>query len=255
MKIPMSIYNSLAFFAKPQRLLLLSVLLFALTGCKTETQDAYPRQAAGVSIQTNQSQNALLLQSLALSEQTNQSPNASPQPGPGLSNPLQTGPMLLREGDVLNISIPGSSTLDTTQQIRTDGKIVLPLIGEVTAVGMTPEDLQNELLKLYQPQVAAKQVIVTVESPNIPVYVVGAVLRPGPVTVNHQISALDAIMEAGGFDYTKANLRAVIVIRQEKDRTVRYKLNLKQALAGSPGKPFYLEPFDIVYVPERFTWY
>lgn len=201
------------------KLLLLSILLFAMTGCETNS---------------------------SLSEQANQVPNASPQQGPNL---------LLREGDVLNISVPGSSSLDTSQQIRTDGKIVLPLVGEVTAAGMTPEDLQNELLKLYQQQVAAKQVIVTVQSPNIPVYVTGAVLRPGPITVNHQISALDAIMEAGGFDFTKANLKAVVVVRQEKDRTVRYHLNLKKAWAGSPEKPFYLEPFDIVYVPERFTWY
>ena len=164
-------------------------------------------------------------------------------------------PMVLREGDTLTVSIPSSPTLDTTQQIRTDGKIVLPLIGEVTASGKTPDDLQDELLKLYQPQVSAKQVIVTVQSPNIPVYVTGAVIRPGPITVDHPISALDAVMEAGGFDYTKANLRAVVVVRQEKDRTVKYTLNLKKALAGSPGQPFYLQPFDIIYVPERFTWY
>lgn len=119
----------------------------------------------------------------------------------------------------------------------------------------TPEELQNELLKLYEPQVAAKQVIVSVQSSTIPVYVTGAVLRPGPVTVDHPISALDAVMEAGGFDYTKANLKAVVVVRQEKDRTIKYKLNLKKALAGSGGQPFYLKPYDIVYVPERFTWF
>jgi polysaccharide biosynthesis/export protein len=163
--------------------------------------------------------------------------------------------MILREGDTVSVSLPSSPTLDSTQQIRTDGKIVLPLVGEVIAAGKTPEDLQNELLKLYQPQVSAKQVIVTVQSPNIPVYVTGAVLRPGPVTVNHPISALDAVMEAGGFDFTKANLKAVIVVRQQKDRTVRYKLDLKKTLSGSMGAPFYLQPFDIVYVPERFTWY
>lgn len=163
--------------------------------------------------------------------------------------------MLLREGDVLSISIPGSPTLDSSQVIRTDGKITLPLIGEVTAAGKTPEQLQDELLKLYQPQVTAKQVIVNVQSSSIPVYVTGAVLRPGPVSVNHPISALDAVMEAGGFDYTKANLKAVVIVRQEKDRTVRYTVNLKSQMAGSADHPFYLQPFDIVYVPERFTWY
>jgi polysaccharide export outer membrane protein len=203
-------------------LMLLLIALFAISGCQTDQSD----QFGNIPVQTN-------LQAAKSATQ----------------------PMMLREGDTVTVSIPSSPTLDTTQQIRTDGKIVLPLIGEVTASGKTPEDLQVELLKLYQPQVSAKQVIVTVQSPNIPVYVTGAVLRPGPVTVNHPISALDAVMEAGGFDFTKANLKAVVVVRQQKDRTIRYKLDLKKALAGSVGAPFYLQPFDIVYVPERFTWY
>jgi hypothetical protein len=46
-----------------------------------------------------------------------------------------------------------------------------------------------------------------------------------------------------------------VIVRQEKNRTVRYKRDLKKAMAGSNDQPFYLEPFDIVYVPERFTWY
>jgi polysaccharide export outer membrane protein len=206
-------------FAVARRLLLMFILIFTISGC-----------------QTDQLQNI-------------------PQLNPGASKSPAAQSMVLREGDTLSVAIPSSPTLDTTQQIRTDGKIVLPLIGEVAASGKTPEDLQSELLKLYQPQVSAKQVIVTVQSPSIPVYVTGAVIRPGPVSVNHPISALDAVMEAGGFDYTRANAKAVIVVRQEKDRTVRYKLDLKKALAGSVGAPFYLEPFDIVYVPERFTWY
>ncbi|HXC36963.1 MAG TPA: polysaccharide biosynthesis/export family protein [Candidatus Acidoferrales bacterium] len=206
-------------FAMMQRLLMFS-LLVTIGGCQTEN----------------------------LPDQSVPRPNSA-----STDSPAQ--PMVLREGDSLSVSIPSSPTLDTTQQIRTDGKIVLPLIGEVTASGKTPEDLQNELLKLYEPQVSAKQVIVTVQSPNIPVYVTGAVMRPGPIAANHPISALDAIMEAGGFDFTKANLRAVVVVRQEKDRTVRYKLNLKKVWEASEGAPFYLQPFDIVYVPERFTWY
>lgn len=216
---------SAASFAALQRLLLLSVLLLTMTGCQTGQFENMP---------------------IPSTQANSGSSNSSAQQGQA---------MVLRDGDTLTVSIPSSPTLDTTQQIRTDGKIVLPLIGVVSASGKTPEELQNELLKLYQPQVSAKQVIVTVQSPNIPVYVTGAVLRPGPVTVNHPISALDAVMEAGGFDFTKANLKSVVVVRQEKDRTVRYKLDLKKVWTGSTGAPFYLEPFDIVYVPERFTWY
>ncbi|HEY1787953.1 MAG TPA: polysaccharide biosynthesis/export family protein [Verrucomicrobiae bacterium] len=198
--------------------LLLLVAMLALTGCQTDQFDAS--------------------QSIA-----------------GVPKQFQADALTLREGDTLNISFPGSTTLDTTQQIRPDGKIVLPLIGEVAAAGKAPEALQNELLKMYQPQATVKQVMVSVQSPTIPIYVTGAVLRPGPIAVNHPISVLDAVMEAGGFDYTKANLKGVVIVRQQTDRTVRYKLNLKKVLSGSEGGPFYLKPYDIVYVPERFTWF
>lgn len=156
---------------------------------------------------------------------------------------------------MVNVFFPGSTSLDTTQQIRRDGKVVLPLVGEVTAAGKTPADLQAELIKLYAPQVATKQVVVTVQSSAFPVFVTGAVLRPGKVMSDRPITALDAVMEAGGFDYTKADLKTVVVIRQEKSGTTKFTLNLKSAMAGAPGKPFYLKPSDIIYVPEKFTWF
>lgn len=169
--------------------------------------------------------------------------------------PTQSAPMILREGQMVNVAFPGSSSLDTAQQIRTDGKIVMPLIGEVTAAGKTPQELQNELIKLYAPQVATKQVIVTVQSSAFTVYVIGAVLRPGPVMSDHPLSALEAIMEAGGVDFNTADLSAVVVIRQGQNGTTTYKLNLKKVLAGAPGQPFYLKPYDILRVPQKFTWF
>ena len=159
----------------------------------------------------------------------------------------------LREGDVLKISFPGSPTLDTTQQIRRDGKITLPLVGEVQAAGMSPESLQQDLVKLYAPQLSTKQVTVMVASSTFPVFVTGSVIRPGKIMSDHPLPALDAIMEAGGFDYTKANLKAVRVIRHEGDRVENYTLNLKLVLDGKANKQFYLQPSDIVFVPERLS--
>jgi len=62
-------------------------------------------------------------------------------------------------------------------------------------------------------------------------------------------------MEAGGFDYTKANLKAVVVIRQEGNQTKKYNLNLKRVMDGEVSEPFYLKPSDIIYVPEKFSWF
>ena len=173
------------------------------------------------------------------------------------SNPpeqVQTNSVLLREGDVVHIAFPSSPSFDTTEQIRVDGKIMMPLIGEVTAAGKTPMDFQNELIKLYEPQLTTKQVVVTLQNSSFLVYVTGAVLRPGKVMADHPISALDAIMEAGGFD-PKANLKAVVVIRQDKNGSATYTLNLNKVLQGGQEKPFYLKPSDIVQVPEKFAWF
>ncbi len=180
----------------------------------------------------------------------------APQPN-GVKDQTTTPPavIVLREGDVLRISFPGSPTLDTTQQIRRDGKITLPLVGEVQAAGTTSEALQQDLVKLYAPQLSTKEVTVTVASSTFPVFVTGSVIRPGKVMSDHPITALDAIMEAGGFDYTKANLKAVRVIRHEGDRVENHTLNLKLVLDGKESKPFYLQPSDIVFVPERFSWF
>lgn len=164
--------------------------------------------------------------------------------------------MILREGDVLRVTFPGASNLDTQPQpVRRDGNITLPLIGEVKAVGMTPTELEGELIKRYSTQLVSKEVSVTVVSSAYVVYVTGSVLRPGKIASDHPLSALEAIMEAGGFDYSKANLKAVTVIRHEGGETKNYTVNLKNVLKGVKSEPFYLKPSDIVYVPERFSWF
>jgi polysaccharide biosynthesis/export protein len=161
----------------------------------------------------------------------------------------------LLEGNVLKISFPGSPTLDTTQQIRRDGKISLPLVGEVKAAGLTPVELRKELMDLYAPQLSTKEITVEVQNSFFPVYVTGAVLRPGRILSDHLITALEAVMEAGGFDYTKANLKGVTVIRHEGNSTRNYIVNLKQVVDGKSSESFYLKPGDIVIVPEKFSWF
>ena len=162
--------------------------------------------------------------------------------------------LTLREGDVIKISFPGAPNLDSVQTIRRDGKVALALVGEAQAAGMKPNDLQAELLKLYAPQLVTKEVNVSVVSSTFPAFISGAVLRPGKIISDHRITVLEAIMEAGGPDYAKANLKAVVVIRQGADgKTKNLTINVKQIMEGVDNKPFYLEPSDIVFVPERFA--
>ena len=162
----------------------------------------------------------------------------------------------LREGDVLNISFPGAPTLDKTCQIRRDGKISLAQVGEVTAAGRTPAELEKDLLKLYEPELVVKQVSVSLGSSAYPIFVIGAVLRPGKVMVDRPVSAFEAVMEAGGFDFAKANTKEVTVLREDSEgKVTTFKLNMKAVLDGKPATPFYMKPSDVIFVREKFSWF
>jgi polysaccharide export outer membrane protein len=161
--------------------------------------------------------------------------------------------LTLKEGDVLKISFPSVPTMDSTQQVRQDGRITLPIIGEYVVLGRTTDALTKELVELYSTKLVSKEVTVTLVSSSFAIYVTGAVLRPGKIMADRRISAFDAIMEAGGFDKTKADMKAVVVVRQENGQTKNYTLNLQEVLDGIQKTPFYLKPFDTVYVREKFS--
>lgn len=161
--------------------------------------------------------------------------------------------MVLQAGNMLKVTFPGAPTLDRAVVIRPDGRVNLPQIGEVKAAGLTPKEMETQLLELYGPLLQTKEVSVSVESSIFPIYVTGAVLRPGKILSDRPLTALEAIMEAGGVDYTKANLKAVRVLRTQGGRTQHYIVNLKRVLQGQSGEQFQLKPADIIYVPERFS--
>ena len=167
---------------------------------------------------------------------------ATPPP-PDLPQSLQReAEQILHAGDVLKIAFPGAPNLDSTQQIRRDGKLNLPMVGEVVAADRTPADLQTELRGAYSKQLLSGDVTVTVVSSPFTVFVAGAVLRPGKIAPERAITALEAVMEAGG-------------IRNERDTIRRVTLDLQALLDGRQSTPFYLKAYDIVYVPEKFSFF
>lgn len=163
--------------------------------------------------------------------------------------------LALKEGDTVRVSFPSVPSMDVTQQVRQDGRINLPMLGEHVASGKTIDDLTKELLALYAPKLVSKEVMVTLVSSSYPIYVSGAVLKPGKILADRPISAFEAIMEAGGFDKNRANLTAVVVIRQEGGQTRNYTVNLQAVLEGKSTTPFMLQRTDTVYVPEKFSWF
>jgi polysaccharide export outer membrane protein len=158
---------------------------------------------------------------------------------------------LLQEGDLVTITFQYSTNFNALQKITLDGVLNLEAVGSVKAAGKTVPELQAELVKLYQPQVKNDVITIKLVTAATSVYVAGAVNRPGKIPLEHPMTVLEAVMEAGGFDPNRAKLSAVTVLRIQDGKQRSYKINLKQTLRGEIETPFYLKPFDIVHVPTK----
>jgi polysaccharide export outer membrane protein len=143
------------------------------------------------------------------------------------------------------------TNLNTVAKIQLDGAVVLPLVGGVHAAGMTLQGLQTDLKQRYERLIKNAELTVNLAATSASVYVSGAVLRPGRIPLDRPLTAMEAIMEAGGFDPNRSKPSGVTVLRMENGQQKRYKLNLKSALKEGDTHPFQLLPFDIVHVPEK----
>ncbi len=155
----------------------------------------------------------------------------------------------LAAGDEINVAFSGAPELNVKQKIQPNGKVSLPTIGDVNAAGKSLTGFQSELTSLYQPHLQDPTVIVSLESAASGVYVSGEVLRPGKIPLDRPMTALEAVMEAGGF--TKfANPKQVIVVRNQGGKNQRYVLNMNDALYGADSSPFYVRTYDVIYVKQ-----
>jgi protein involved in polysaccharide export with SLBB domain len=167
---------------------------------------------------------------------------------------MQSDPLLITPvfapGDVVEIRFLYNAELDDSPRIRPDGNIVLPLVGEVKAAGKSANQLQQELVKLYTPELKKPSITVTARAlRNNKVYVQGEVNKPGEVEMPGSMSALEAISQAGGFKINTADIRSVSVVRTRGGRHYGTALNFKEALKGQETEPFMLQPGDVVFVP------
>ena len=156
---------------------------------------------------------------------------------------------LLAAGDEINVSFSGAPEMTTKQKIAANGKVSLPVVGDVQASGRSITSLQSQLTSMYKSHLQDPTVVVSLETASTGVYVTGEVLRPGKISLYRPMTAMEAVMEAGGF--TKfANPKQVIVVRNQGNRSQRYVLNMNDALAGFETSPFYVRPYDVIYVKQ-----
>jgi len=156
----------------------------------------------------------------------------------------------LGPGDVVKLTFSGNSEFNQIQRVRADGKISLPVVGEIIADGKRPGDFQRELCGLYKNQLQNNEVVVAVESNIMPVYVSGFVNKPGKIMIDRPTTVLEAIMEAGGFQPGYSNPRKVILLHSSNGKHIPCKLDLSAALKGREMDAVYVSPNDVIYVPE-----
>ena len=164
--------------------------------------------------------------------------------------PYPPGPhtaVRLSPGDTIKISFAENSDLDQTQKIRRDGKVSLPLIGEVQAAGKRLIDFQNQLISLYDEHLDNPEVLVTLENGTATVIISGFANKPGKIEFDRPTTVFQAIMEAGGVsDYgSLSNIHLTRIINGVQ-RTE--SLNLRPSIRGQPIQPEYVQDGDVIYI-------
>lgn len=161
-------------------------------------------------------------------------------------------PGVLSAGDTIRITFTTAPELNQSGKIEADGRVNMPLIGQVYAIGKTTGQLQAELTNLYKSQLQNSEVIVTLENVAIPVVVSGEVQKPGKIVFERPATVLEAIMEAGGFT-AYGDPKKIAVIRQVNGVQHTQIIDLSGVLHGQPNRVMYVSAGDVIYVRPRFV--
>jgi polysaccharide export outer membrane protein len=153
--------------------------------------------------------------------------------------------------DVLAVNVWKEPDVSRTVPVRSDGKISLPLAGEVQASGETPKQLETALAAKLQSFISEPEVTVIVTEVRSQKFnILGMVSKPGSYPLTNSSTVLDAIAIAGGFrDFAKQ--KSIYVLRQNADGSqVRLPFNYKDVIKGKDlAQNVKLQPRDTIVVP------
>jgi protein involved in polysaccharide export with SLBB domain len=161
-------------------------------------------------------------------------------------------PYLIQPGDTLDIKFFYNPELNETVTVRPDGYISLQLVNEVKAAGLQPSQLNETLTQLYARELKKPVIAVIVKTfAGQRVYVGGEVGQQGLITMPAGLTALQAVMQSGGFKNTAQPSETLVIRKGPDSRPIPVRVDLNTMLSGSTaGQDFRLQPDDIVYVPK-----
>jgi polysaccharide biosynthesis/export protein len=175
-------------------------------------------------------------------------PTVPPPPVP-TGVPLPAGYVIGPE-DVLSVIFWRDKDMSSDVTVRPDGRITLPLINEVQASGMTPEQLRDTLMSAAAKYVEDPNVSVVVKAINSrKVFITGQVAKPGAYTLAAPTTVMQLIAIAGGL-HEFADAKNIIIMRNENGKPMAYSFNYKDVLKRKNLKQnIELKPGDTVVVP------
>lgn len=169
----------------------------------------------------------------------------------GVSAKAQDDSFVIGVDDVLAINVWKETEISRSIPVRSDGKISLPLAGEVQAAGQTPRQLELQIGKRLQNYISEPEVTVIVQQINSQKFnILGQVVKPGSYPLTNSPTILDAIALAGGFrDFAKKT--SIYVLRQNPDGgQSRLPFNYKDVIKGKDAEQnVRLQPRDTIVVP------
>lgn len=156
---------------------------------------------------------------------------------------------IIGSSDVLNVTVWKEPTLSGPLLVRPDGKVSMPLLGDLQASGLKPMALAAQISEKLKKFIKDPQVSVVVTSVhNNYVYLLGEVGRKGPVVMTPDMSLLEAISSGGGLtDY--ANKKKIYILRTVDGKQQRIPVDYKKALKGGESYNVSLQPGDTIVVP------
>ena len=199
---------------------------------------------------------AALVLAAATSAAQAQTPNGAPSP-PASSTPSTSSSTAvaadyrLTPGDKLRVEVYKDAQLSQSLQVRPDGKVTLPLLGDIVAIDLTPIQLRDRIAESLKEYITNPVVtVIVVEASPVMVYVMGEVTQPGSIPMRGQMTVLQALAMAGGFREF-ANTKDIRILRKGRGNeksveTIRFNYN--DAVKGYT-KPVFLNPGDMVVVP------
>ncbi len=153
--------------------------------------------------------------------------------------------------DLLGINVWKEPDISRSIPVRSDGKISLPLVGEVQAAGRTPLELEREIAAKLANYISQPEVTVMVQQINSQKFnVLGQVAHPGAFMIVNSPTVLDAIALAGGFrDFAKQT--KIYILRQNADGSdARLPFNYKDVVKGkNPAQNIRIQARDTIVVP------